>query len=47
MGDGEYVPELLVAGWRYGNEVGYSSILKDKEQWQAVRSLPTDRLQEV
>jgi hypothetical protein len=32
MGEGEYVPELFLAGWNAGNEFGYSAILKDNPE---------------
>lgn len=47
MGDGEYVPQLLVSGWQHGNEFGYAALLKDKEQRPDFESLPSDRLHEV
>jgi hypothetical protein len=47
MGDGEYVPQLLISGWQHGNEFGYSALLTDKEQRPDVASLPAARLHEV
>src|SRR6266850_3954909 len=47
MGDGQYVPELLISGWQHGNEFGYSAVLKDKEKRPDVASLPGTRLHEV
>lgn len=44
MGDGEYNPDLLLTGWDYANEFGYSAILKDADVKKGVTSLPTSVL---
>ncbi|GAB4060880.1 hypothetical protein [Uliginosibacterium sediminicola] len=45
MGDGEYNAEKLLSGWNYGNEFGYTSILKDENNRSGVSHLPAAQLQ--
>jgi hypothetical protein len=44
MGEGEYVPELFLAGWNAGNEFGYASILEDCAAARGVMTLDSSVL---
>jgi hypothetical protein len=47
MDDGPYSPGGFVRGWNYGNEFGYSAILRGEERPHQVWSLPTRRLESI
>src|SRR5512138_635366 len=46
-GDKEYRSELLISGWRSGNEFGCAAVMKNKEDRPDVACLPTSRLHDV
>lgn len=45
MDEGEYNIEKLLSGWNRGNEFGYTSILKDKNNRSSIFHLPAEQLQ--
>jgi hypothetical protein len=47
MGDGEYDAEKLLLGWNYGNEFGYSAILKEYRNRDDIFHLPTVKLHDA
>ena len=44
MGYGEYNAEKLLSGWNYGNEFGYTSILRDENNRHGICHLPAEQL---